>query len=461
MMALDLNSTAQAAVLRLVDSLAEGTLIALVALGFLRVARKLTSAARFAVWFSTMMAIAALAFLGRAAHDSVGPVGFPHATLVVPGSWALYVFVAWVLLAGILLSRVGLAMFHVRRVRRSCVPLDPSFVDSRLRGMLESHGMSRPAALCTSELVNVPTAIGFRKPAVVLPSWLAEELSPEELKQLVLHEYAHLRRWDDWTNLAQQIVKALLFFHPAVWWIEKRISLEREMACDDAVVAETANPRAYAECLAHLAEKSMVRRGLALAQAALGRIRQTSLRVARILQVDQPVPVRHQWAVAAAVATGLAIVCGSATLRMPRLIAFQNVQPRMVAAVNSPLPQPPLSAHVSDAKRIVANSPALVAAKLKARAAQAPAKVRPSASRPDANETASTGRGFLPEAGVVVPANWTDSTGALPVPQDLYFVVEKCVYLPSGVRLYQTTVWRIRVAPAAENSTDRIPSKQT
>ncbi len=115
-----------------------------------------------------------------------------------------------------------------------------------------------------------------------------QELSPDELNQILLHELAHLRRWDDWTNLAQKIVKALFFFHPAVWWIEKQVSLEREMACDDAVLAETASPRAYAECLAHLAEKTLIQRSLALAQAALGKIRQTSLRVAQILDANRP-----------------------------------------------------------------------------------------------------------------------------------------------------------------------------
>jgi len=65
----------------------------------------------------------------------------------------------------------------------------------------------------------------------------------------LLHEFAHLGRWDDWTNLAQKLVRTIFFFHPAVWWIEKRLSLEREMACDDVVLAETQNPRAYAECL--------------------------------------------------------------------------------------------------------------------------------------------------------------------------------------------------------------------
>ena len=94
------------------------------------------------------------------------------------------------------------------------------------------------------------------KPVVVVPGWVMQELSADELNQILLHELAHLRRWDDWTNLAQKVVKALFFFHPAVWWIEKRVSLEREMACDDAVIAETASPRAYAECLTHLAERT-------------------------------------------------------------------------------------------------------------------------------------------------------------------------------------------------------------
>src|SRR6202011_3024466 len=98
------------------------------------------------------------------------------------------------------------------------------------------------------------------RPLVVIPAWARQELSTTELQAILLHELAHLRRWDDWTNLVQKIVGALLFFHPAVWWIEQRLSLEREMACDDVVLAETVSPRGYAECLLSLAEKSLLRR---------------------------------------------------------------------------------------------------------------------------------------------------------------------------------------------------------
>ena len=151
----------------------------------------------------------------------------------------------------------------------------------------------------------MPTAIGLMKPALSIPGWVMQELSADELNQIVLHELAHLRRWDDWTNLAQKIVKALFFFHPAVWWIEQKVSLEREMACDDAVIAETESPRAYAECLAHLAEKTLIQRGVALAQAALGRIRQTSLRVAQILDGNRRATGRA-WKPAVALVAGFA-----------------------------------------------------------------------------------------------------------------------------------------------------------
>jgi hypothetical protein len=125
------------------------------------------------------------------------------------------------------------------------------------------------------------------------------------------------------------VIKSVLFFHPAVWWVEQRLSLEREMACDDAVLAETSSPRAYAECLASLAEKSFLRRSAALAQAAVSRIRQTSLRVAQILDANRPkaAPVRKS---AVAIVGALACACAAVAWQAPQLIAFRN------QAVNTP-----------------------------------------------------------------------------------------------------------------------------
>jgi hypothetical protein len=69
------------------------------------------------------------------------------------------------------------------------------------------------------------------------------------------HELAHVRRYDDWANLIQHLVQVALFFHPAVLWIGKRLTLEREIACDDYVLQEGGGRRTYALLLANVAER--------------------------------------------------------------------------------------------------------------------------------------------------------------------------------------------------------------
>src|SRR6202023_3388101 len=169
--------------------------------------------------------------------------------------------------------------------------------------------------------VQVPAAIGFLKPIIVIPSWALRELSSAQLDAILIHELAHLRRWDDWTNLAQQILKALLFFHPAVWWIESQLALEREMACDDAVLSETGNPKDYAQCLVSMAEKTFLRRGLALAQGVVNRMRQTSLRVSQILDVNRSGATRV-WKPALYSVAAFFVVCLVSLSRAPELVAF-------------------------------------------------------------------------------------------------------------------------------------------
>jgi beta-lactamase regulating signal transducer with metallopeptidase domain len=321
-----LDAIAQTSAVQIVDCLVEGALIAIFARLLLAVIRRQNSGTRFAVWFSALMAIAVLPLFGglRWSHGNIPAATVGHPPIMLPGSWALYVVGAWAAIAAWSLLGVGRGLWHLHILRKSCIPVDTALLDVRLQETLERNQSKRPVRLYTSDLVHVPTAVGFVKPLIVIPGWVMQELSPDELNQILLHELAHLRRWDDWTNLAQKVVKALFFFHPAVWWIEKRVSLEREMACDDAVLAETASPRAYAECLAHLAEKTLIQRGVALAQAALGRIRQTSLRVAQILDVNRPPGTGRAWKLAVSLVAGFAIVCVLGISRAPQLIAFSD-----------------------------------------------------------------------------------------------------------------------------------------
>ncbi len=368
-----LQTMAQISVERILNALPAGFLIALFVWALLRVLRKQNSGTRFAVWFLALLTVAALPVLGgfgagpgqghalMTSRMSAPVSGSLRPAIAIPGRWALFVFLAWAVGVGVAMARLATGLWHLRRLRRSCTPvvaadLDPvvrktveaigasgsvesSLVERRAsspvpphsqpsdgRGRLSLH-RSKPVTVATSECVRVPAAIGFWKRTIVLPAWALRELPPEDLNVILLHEFAHLRRGDDWTNLIQKIVRALFFFHPAVWWIENRLSVEREMACDDAVLAETANPHGYATCLVSLLEKSLAHRGWSMAQAAVDRAREASLRLAQILDTKRPVATRV-WKPALGMVAAFSVVC---LAHAPQFVGFD----RGVTASNS------------------------------------------------------------------------------------------------------------------------------
>ena len=316
-----LHTIAQISAERMLNCLAQGILIALFAWIVLRVVGRRNSGTRFAVWFCALVAIAASPFL-QISWTGGSTSAASSAALTMPRDWALYLFAVWAAFAIVGLARVAAGLWHLLKIRRNCRPVDVSNLDPMLQSTLADFRSVRRVELCASEELHVPTAIGFVKPAVVFPAWALSELSADELNTILLHELAHLRRWDDWTNLAQKALRALFFFHPAVWWVERRLSLEREMACDDIVLAQTANPRAYAQCLVSLAEKNLLlRRGMALAQAAVGRMRQTTQRVLQILDAHRPGGVRV-WKPAPWVVGAFSVVCLMGSSHAPKLVAF-------------------------------------------------------------------------------------------------------------------------------------------
>jgi beta-lactamase regulating signal transducer with metallopeptidase domain len=314
-------SIAATAAERLLFSLGMGTLLAMVVWLLLRVFPKKDSRTSFAVWFATLLITAALP-VASLYLTSPGSGAGARAVITVPAAWAVYIFLAWAGVACLGLARVAVALWQVRRIRRGSAELDEGALHPELGKIVEEFRRSRKATLLVSRRLEVPTALGFFQPAVVLPEWLLQETPVEELKYLLLHELEHLRRRDDWTNLAQQLVKALLFFVPSVWWIERRLALDREMACDDAVLAQSGTPRGYAECLARVAEKSFLRRQLALAQAAVSRVRQLTVRVSRILDPDRQKQASPAWKPAVPAVVVAAGLCAFSASQAPSLIGF-------------------------------------------------------------------------------------------------------------------------------------------
>jgi uncharacterized protein involved in exopolysaccharide biosynthesis/beta-lactamase regulating signal transducer with metallopeptidase domain len=113
-------------------------------------------------------------------------------------------------------------------------------------------GISRPVRLLKSALIEVPTLIGWLRPVILLPAASLTGLTPNQLEAILAHELAHVKRCDYLVNSVQCLVEAILFYHPAAWWISRCIREEREICCDDLVLKVCEDRCAYARALASL-----------------------------------------------------------------------------------------------------------------------------------------------------------------------------------------------------------------
>ncbi|HVN22174.1 MAG TPA: M56 family metallopeptidase [Dongiaceae bacterium] len=438
-----LHSFAELLVLRSMDSLIEGTGLCLLAAIALRLAPRQSAATRFAVWFSALLGVAVLPWLNWPV-SGVTTAAAKHVAIKLPDSWALYFLGIWGVLAIWFGAGIARALWYLNVLRKDSVPVHTSKLDARLRQTLSSGAHGRTVDLCTCNKVRVPTALGLFRPAILIPGWVLEELSADDLNQVLLHEMAHLRRWDDWTNLAQQVLKALFFFHPAVWWMDNRVAVEREIACDDAVLRRVASPRAYAECLARLAERSFVNRGIALAQAALGKIWQTSVRIARILEPNRPLEAGRSWRPALALMAACTVGLAISYSRVPKLIAFEDSPPtHRVQVANAPT---------------VATEPAPVVpvTQVKFSPASMPSKVnsRKTAQTSVRRNIAAKSQGMIRLAAA--------KSALAPATETVWVVVESRGWSPATVDSYEIQMWRVTVVQTVTRAPDRpIPPKQT
>jgi beta-lactamase regulating signal transducer with metallopeptidase domain len=159
-------------------------------------------------------------------------------------------------LAGVVLlsARLLLGWMTARRLaHRGAQPANADWhrVATRLSGAL---GLRRAVTLLESAAVEVPSVIGTLRPIILLPASALTGLTPEQIEMVLAHELAHIRRHDFLVNLLQAVVETLMFYHPAVWWMSRRVRIERENCCDDLAVAVCGNPIQYARALTRLEE---------------------------------------------------------------------------------------------------------------------------------------------------------------------------------------------------------------
>jgi beta-lactamase regulating signal transducer with metallopeptidase domain len=317
-----MNLLAQTAVEHVLNTLPEGLLLAACAWLLLRLLPRQNSGTRFAIWLVTLAGVACLPFLGTVRSGASSVLPHTHPEITLSPFWASAFLFLWLPISLLALARVAAGLWQVRRIRRSCREVPVADLDPILRALFAD--LKRPVRLVVSDQARVPAAMGFRHPVVVLPVWSLRDFPAVQLQHILIHELAHIRRHDDWTNLVQKVTRAIFFFHPAVWWIDARLSLEREMACDEAVLAATSDPRAYAGCLIDLLERGCARRGWSMAQAAVARARDASVRIARILQESCPASTRVARK-ALGLAAGLSMACSAVVLCSPGLVSFAPV----------------------------------------------------------------------------------------------------------------------------------------
>jgi CubicO group peptidase (beta-lactamase class C family)/beta-lactamase regulating signal transducer with metallopeptidase domain len=212
-------------------------------------------------------------------------------------------------------------------IRRGAAPPGPVLLDL-WRQAITALPTRRVLRLLVSDRVAVPAACGYSQPAVLVPSHFEALLDDDEMRHLLLHELAHLARRDDWGLALERLIRVLWWWHPAVWWIERRLDAERELACDEAV-ATRVDRRRYARTLVRVAELSHEDRGPALAPGAM---RGTLAR--RVESLIRPVPRIAVFTRASAAGGALLAVAGvslgppALRLSVPAVPAPSMVTPR-------------------------------------------------------------------------------------------------------------------------------------
>jgi TonB family protein len=167
-------------------------------------------------------------------------------------TWTAYRLVLLAVGLGALARLVwlGLGLSHLRSLRRDAVPAALSPVALQA---FEDAGTR--ARLLVSGRVEGPVTFGWRDPVVLLPAGVLE-LAPEAQRGILCHELLHVRRRDWLCALFEEMARALLWFHPAVWMLLARIALSREQVVDREVVRRTGSRRAYLEALQAVASRS-------------------------------------------------------------------------------------------------------------------------------------------------------------------------------------------------------------
>lgn len=307
----------------------QGSVVALALLVTLRLLTRAHANVRYVVcWvaLALVLTLPAISWLLAKGHGpevlAVVPVGV---TVSVPDAWWTSEAVmagAWAVWFGVHAVRLARAVIALRRARARSLPF-PSHVESRLPHWQRACQTGRRPSLVLSDSVTAAAVLGCGTPTIAVAPSVLTALESGELDRVLMHEWAHVRRRDDLAHLLQIVIRAVAGWHPAVWWIDRRLHAEREVACDEMTVAMTGSPASYAACLVKLAGARGVER-TALAVPAVLKAAGLRARVTRIVSRHPLIaPAR-----ARSIAAGVVSVLGAVALAVGGL---RLVEPTVMA----------------------------------------------------------------------------------------------------------------------------------
>jgi len=226
--------------------------------------------------------------------NTIGPVEQPVADIPVTESvrasrltwsWAGVIGFLWLLGTTTILARMTVAAIRIRKLSRDAQPTDDVRMTERLLEIKKQFGVARPVTLIVSAHEWMPLTWGLRRPTILLPSGAAAwtRTHPARLDAVLLHEMAHIARWDAAWHSVARVAVALFWFNPLVWIAARRARLERERACDDAVLARGLRATDYASDLLLLAQTLVLPPRAAGSALAMARHSQLEQRVGALL----------------------------------------------------------------------------------------------------------------------------------------------------------------------------------
>jgi len=236
----------------------QGGIVAAATAGVLRAMSPARARTRYwTAWAAcaAVLALPVLPLLWFAASPATSIISAGVPTVSMPDDWwtsplvALGIWALWLAVQGL---RVAVSTAALRRAKQECRPFPPH-LEARLVHWTRLRAAGRRAHLVLSNRVTAGGVLGGTSPLIAVAPSLLDRLEEADLDRIVIHEWAHVQRRDDLAQLVQVLVRTVAGWHPAIWWLERQLHLEREVACDDVAVAVTGSAKDYAACLTTLA----------------------------------------------------------------------------------------------------------------------------------------------------------------------------------------------------------------